>query len=213
MLVVDGYAAYGTAAKALGSCVRIATCWAHARRTLLEAEVSYPEATEAIALIGEVFLVERDLPSWWSIRDERLRAQGLAQIRETRDATTRPLVEALACWARAQQALPRSKLGEAITYLHNQWDGLCRFLEDPRVPLSNNAAERSIRGPVVGRKNFAGCKSVRGTEVAAMLYTLLESAKLARVETRSYLRAAAEAAITGAAPLLPHLHRARTRPR
>jgi hypothetical protein len=59
-----------------------------------------------------------------------------------------------------------------------------------------------------GPPNFAGCKSVRGTEVAAVLYTLLESAKLARVEPRGYLRAAAEAAITGKPPLLPHVHRA-----
>ena len=211
VLVVDGYAAYGTAAKALGSGVRIATCWAHARRTLREAEVSYPEATDAIAIVGELLLVERDLPSWTSITDERLRAQALAQIRETRDHKTRPLVEALACWAKAQQALPRSKLGEASTYLHNQWDGLCRFLEDARVPLSNDAAERAVRGPVVGRKNFAGSKSVRGTEVTAVLYTLLESAKLARVEPRSYLRAAADAALTGRPPLLPHVHRERIR--
>ena len=211
VLVVDGYAAYGTAAKALGGGVRIATCWAHARRTLLEAEVSYPEATEAIAIIGEMFLVERDLPSWSSITDVRLQAQALAQIREVRETKTRPLVEALAAWAKAQQALPRSRLGEAITYLHNQWDGLRVFLEDPRVPLSNNAAERCVRGPVVGRKNFAGCKSVRGTEAAAVLYTLLESAKLARVEPRSYLRAAAEAALTGRPPLLPHVYRERIR--
>lgn len=209
VLVVDGYAAYGTAAKALGGCVRIATCWAHARRTLLEAEQSYPEATEAVAIIGDMFLVERDLPIWSNITDEQLRAQALAQIRETRHAKTRPLVDALAAWARAQQALPRSKLGEAITYLHNQWDGLNMFLADPRVPLSNNAAERAVRGPVVGRKNFAGCKSVRGTEVAAVLYTLLESAKLARVEPRSYLRDAAEAALKGQQPILPHVHRAR----
>jgi transposase len=103
-------------------------------------------------------------------------------------------------------------VGEAITYLNNQWDGLCVFLDDPRVALSNNAAERCVRGPVVGRKNFAGSKSVRGTEVAAVLYTLLESAKLARVEPRAYLRAAAEAAITGRTPLLPHVHREQARP-
>jgi transposase len=63
VLVVDDYAAYGTAAKVLGSAVRVATCWAHIRRALLEAEVSYLETTEAIALIGEMFLVEQDLPN------------------------------------------------------------------------------------------------------------------------------------------------------
>ena len=80
------------------------------------------------------------------------------------------------------------------------------FLDNARVPLSNNAAERCVRGPVVGRRNFAGCKSVRGTEVAAVLYALLESAKLAGVEPRAYLRAGAEAALTGEPPLLPHVY-------
>lgn len=212
LLVVDGYQAYGTAARALGGRIRLALCWAHARRTLVEAEQSYPEASEALDVIGEMFLIERDLPDWRCITDDALRARALEQIRKTRLARTRPLVEALAAWARAQRTLPRSKLGEAITYLHNQWDGLCVFLDDPRVPLSNNAAERAVRGPVVGRKNFAGCKSVRGTEVAAVLYTLLESAKLSRVEPRAYLRAAAEAALRRREPLLPHVHREQTRP-
>jgi transposase len=63
----------------------------------------------------------------------------------------------------------------------------------------------------VGRKNFYGSKSVRGTQVAALFYTLLESAKLAGVEPRGYLRAAAEAALKGEAPLLPHEHRERLR--
>ncbi|MDB4988300.1 MAG: hypothetical protein JWN04_3478 [Myxococcaceae bacterium] len=211
LLVVDGYQAYGTAARALGGRIRLALCWAHARRTLVEAEESYPEASEALDLIGELFLIERDLPDWQCITDERLQAQALALIRETRQARSKPLVEALAAWAKAQQALKGSRLGDAITYLHNQWEGLVHFLEEPRVPLSNNAAERNLRGPVVGRKNFAGCKSVRGTEVAGVLYTLLESAKLAGVEPRDYLHAAAEAALTGTPPLLPHVYREQLR--
>ncbi|MDB4984823.1 MAG: hypothetical protein JWN04_1 [Myxococcaceae bacterium] len=122
-----------------------------------------------------------------------------------------PTVEAPAAWAKAQRALKGSKLGEAITYLHNQWEGLVRFLDEPHVPLSNNSAERSLRGPVVGRKNFAGCKSVRGTEVASVLYTLIETAKLSGVEPRDYLRAAVEAALTGKPPLLPHVYREQLR--
>ncbi|MDB4987213.1 MAG: hypothetical protein JWN04_2391, partial [Myxococcaceae bacterium] len=174
----------------------------------LEAEESYPEASEALDLIGEMFLIERDLPDWGCITDDGLRTRALEQICETRQTRTRPLVEALAAWARAQRALKGSRLGEAVTYLNNQWDGLLVFLDDPRVPLSNNAAERSLRGPIVGRKNFAGCKSVRGTEVAAVLYTLLESAG---VEPRDYLHAAAEAALTGKPPLLPHVYREQLR--
>ena len=211
LLVVDGYQAYGTAARALGGRIRLALCWSHARRKLVEAEESYPEASEALDLIGEMFLIERDLPEWQCITDEALRAKALAQIHEVRQTRTKPLVEALAAWAKAQRALKGSRLGDAITYLNNQWDGLVVFLEDARVPLSNNAGERAMRGPVVGRKNFAGCKSVRGTEVAAVLYTLLESAKLAGVEPRDYLRAAAEAALAGQPPLLPHVYRDRLR--
>ena len=100
LLVVDGYSAYRGAAKALGGRVRIAICWSHARRTLIEAEQSYPEAAEALDLIGEMFLVERDLPVWQSITDERLRARALAQIRETRNSRAKPLVEALAAGLR-----------------------------------------------------------------------------------------------------------------
>jgi hypothetical protein len=85
VLVVDGYSAYRAVAKALGGRVRIATCWSHARRPLIEAEQSYPEAAEALDLIGEMFLLERDLPVWQCITDEGLRARALAQIRETRD--------------------------------------------------------------------------------------------------------------------------------
>ncbi|MDB4988882.1 MAG: hypothetical protein JWN04_4060 [Myxococcaceae bacterium] len=92
---------------------------------------------------------------------------------------------------------------------NNHWDCLCVFLDDPRVPLSDNVAERCVRGPVVGRKNFAGRKSVRGTEVVAVLYTLRQSAKLARVEPRSYLRTAA--ALRGREPLVPHVFRERLR--
>ena len=70
------------------------------------------------------------------------------------------------------------------------WKGLVRFLDDPRVPIDNNATERALRGVVVGRKNHYGSKSRRGTEVAAVFYSLLESAKLAGVEPAAYLRAA-----------------------
>lgn len=72
------------------------------------------------------------------------------------------------------------------------------------MPLDNNATERALRGPVVGRKNHYGSRSRRGTEVAAILYSLLESAKLCGVEPKAYLRAAVLAALNGDSPLLPH---------
>ena len=91
-----------------------------------------------------------------------------------------------------------------MKYMIGHWAGLVRFLDDPRIPLSNNHTERAVRGPVVGRKNFGGCKSERGMEVTALLYSLVGSAKLAGVDPRAYLKAMAYASIRGEQLLLPH---------
>jgi hypothetical protein len=91
--------------------------------------------------------------------------------------------------------LPRSELGKAVRYMLDRWTGLTRFLDDPCIPLDNNAAERVLRGPVVGRKNHYGSKSLRGTQVAALFYTLCESAKLVGVDPHTYLLTATEAAL------------------
>ncbi|MCP4899162.1 MAG: IS66 family transposase [bacterium] len=91
--------------------------------------------------------------------------------------------------------LPKSKMGRAIGYMLKLWVGLIRFLDDPRISLDNNAAERALRGVVVGRKNHYGSKSKRGTEVAEVFYTLFEIAKLSGVDPRAYLTMAAKRAI------------------
>lgn len=74
------------------------------------------------------------------------------------------------------------------------WPGMARFLDDPRIPLDNNHTERGLRGAVLGRKNHYGSRSRRGTEVAALFYSLIESAKLCGVEPKAYLLATARAA-------------------
>jgi transposase len=203
VLMVDDYAAYQKAKKLLPN-MTIVLCWSHVRRGFVEALESYPECQQAIDLIGELFEIERDLPDWRVIKDPRLRADALAKIRDVRREQSRPRCDALLLWASEQRGLPGSLLRKAIAYMTTNWQDLTRFIEEPRAPLSNNAAERAMRGPVVGRKNHYGSKSQRGTEVAALFYSLLESAKLAGVDPAKYLRAAAEAAIRGGAALLPH---------
>ncbi len=85
------------------------------------------------------------------------------------------------------------------------WEtGLLRFLDDPNVPIDNNATERCLRGVVIGRKNHYGSRSERGTQVAALFYTLIESAKLAGVGPHTYLRVATHAALRDGAVLFPH---------
>lgn len=78
-----------------------------------------------------------------------------------------------------------------MRYKLKHWDGLKLFLEEPRIPLDNNAAERALRGPVVGRKNFYGNRSKHGAKVAAILYSVTETAKLRGVDPSKFLRAAA----------------------
>jgi transposase len=207
-LMTDAYSAYGAAKKGLSTKVVLAVCWSHARRGFIEALPSYPECAAAIELIGELFLIERELPDWQVIEDPVLRTAQLQYIREARASQSGPLLEKLRAWANEQRTLPQGKLGEALTYLKNQWDGLKLFLEDPRVPLSNNPAERALRGVVVGRKNHYGSKSKRGTEVAAVFYSLLESAAMGGVDPKAYLRAAAVAALTDQPPLLPRAFKA-----
>jgi transposase len=108
---------------------------------------------------------------------------------------SRPILVRIWQWATVQVGLPRSDFGKAVRYMLKRWAGLTRFVEDPRIPLDNNAAERALRGPVVGRKNHYGSRSLRGTEVAAACYTLCETARLVGVDPRAYLLRAVYAAI------------------
>jgi len=118
-------------------------------------------------------------------------------MQKLRDERSRPAIKQLLEWALEHRGtvLPKSKMGKAIEYMLNLWEGLTRFLDDPRVPLDNNGAERALRGVVVGRKNHYGSRSKRGTEVAALFYTLFETAKLSGVNPQGFVLEAAKRAI------------------
>ncbi len=105
------------------------------------------------------------------------------------------MIDEIRTWLMTQRALPRSSLGKAIAYTSGLWPGLVRFLGDPKIPLDTNGVERALRGVVVGRKNHYGSRSERGTRVAALFYSLIESTKLCGVEPRAYLGEATRRAI------------------
>lgn len=197
--MTDGYAAYEALAKRSGA-FKVAHCWAHVRRKFVEAEPFFAGAKTAIDLIGELYAIEGRCPTG---------PPGDEMRRKLRDERSREIVRRLQAWALETRALPQSALGQAIAYMGGVWKGLVRFLDDPRVPIDNNGTERALRGVVVGRKNHYGSKSRRGTEVAAVFYSLLESAKLAGVEPAAYLRAATLAALRGERIPLPHENAAR----
>jgi len=202
IVMADGYTAYDALSRA-GPSFTLAHCWAHVRRKFIEAAPHFPEPCgQVLDLIGQLYAVEGEIPS---PSDPADRAAALALRHRLRQERSRPLVRAIRGWAVAQRPLPESCLGKAVAYMLGLWKGLTLFLDDPRIPLDNNATERGLRGVVLGRKNHYGSRSERGTEVAALFYSLIESAKLAGVEPKLYLLAATRAALANRqAVTLPH---------
>ena len=193
--MADGYGVYGSLSKEDGSFT-LANCWVHVRRKYLDIESFFPvKVGEVVGMIGELYAVEREAAE--GPDPEALRARLRAE-------RSREIVGRIHRWALETESLPQSGLRKAIEYMGSLWKGLTRFLDDPRIPLDNNASERALRGPVVGRKNHYGSQSRRGTEVAALFYSAIESAKLAGVEPKAYLRAATHAALQGDPIPLPH---------
>jgi transposase len=168
-----------------GPGITLAGCWAHVYRKFEEAAPDHPEAELALKWIGELYEIDE-------------KADGdLEKKAELRRDEAREVAEKFKTWLWSQAVLKSLSIGKAAAYTIANWDRLTRFLDDTRIPLDNNATERAIRGPVVGRKNHYGSKSRRGTEVAAILYTLVETAKLHQVDPATYLRAAVRAADRG----------------
>lgn len=190
ILVADGYMVYRNLRKKRPDAIRLAHCWAHADRHFRDAKDPPGAIREIRDLIHELYEIDRQVggpfPGDGGAQDRR------AQLRRERSA---PVVAEIRQWAFSQGGLRRSSFGKAVQYLLKYWDGLTLFLADPRVPLDNNAAERALRGVVVGRKNFYGTRSKRGAKVASILYSLIETAKLRGVEPGEYLRRVALAAI------------------
>jgi transposase len=188
-IVCDALSTHGAGARA-GPGIVLAGCWAHVFRKFKEAQPDHPEAERALTWIGALYEIDA-------------RADGdTAQLAKLRRSESAAVLAELKAWLGDQIFLTSLSIGKAAAYTIANWDRLTRFVEDARIPLDNNATERAIRGPVVGRKNHLGSKSRRGTEVAATFYTILETAKLHGVNPAAYLAAAVMAAERGVA-LMP----------
>jgi transposase len=189
-VVADGFAVYDVLARD-GPTFTLARCWAHVKSNFDDVAEQWPSAyTDISTLIGELYAIERLVPGPFPGATD---AQALRlQLRQER---SRPVLDRIWQWATVQVGLPRSDFGKAVRYMLDRWQGLIRFVDDARVPLDNNAAERALRGPVVGRKNHYGSRSLRGTQVAALFYTLCETAKLTGIDPHAYLVKALYAAI------------------
>lgn len=168
-----------------GPGIELAGCWAHVFRKFEEATPDHLEAHIALGWIRELYEI-----------DERA-GDDAARRLELRRTESAAVLEKFKTWLWNQASLKTLSIGKAAAYAVGNWSRLTVFVNNPLVPLDNNGTERGIRGPVVGRKNHYGSKSKRGTEAAAILYSLLETAKLHDVDPAHYLREAVRAADLG----------------
>lgn len=189
ILQVDRYAGFNDMFREgwADSPMTRANCWAHARRQFFElVDVAHqlkrkkggtllisPLANEALEQIDQIFAIEREING--QTADARLR------VRQERAA---PLVRKLEAWMREQRnGLSRhDPVAKAINYLLNDWTGFTTFLADGRICLTNNAAERQLRGVARGRKAWLFVGSDRGGERAAMMYSFFGTARLNEVD-------------------------------
>ena len=171
-----------------------ALCWSHARRKFIEladvadavrkgkaAHAISPVALKAVERIDALFAIERDLNGFSA--DAR---------REARQELSQPLVEELRAWFRRERAQMsrHNPVAKAINYMDEKdgrWDAFTRFLHDGRICLTNNAAERVLRGIALGRKAWLFAGSQRGGERAAFMVTLIVTAKLNDVDPQAWL--------------------------
>jgi transposase len=204
IVLCDGYKAYETVQKDLPN-VRLAHCWAHARRHFVEAEPNYPkECEQALDFIGKLFEIERELASPDALEGDE-KSAAIRARKKARKERSRPVIDTLRTWALEQRGLPKSGLRKAIDYMLSYWIGLTAFLDEPLLDIDNNRTERALRGMVIGRKNHYGSRSEAGTQAAAILYSLVESAKLCGVDPSEYLMLACMRAIEkDGSVLLPH---------
>ena len=161
--------------------VREAACMAHVRRKFYDLQVAQkaPVAEETLQRIAALYAIEKEI-----------RGHPPEERCQVRQARSRPLLEALRAWWESclSKLSRKTETTAAIKYALARWEALTRYLEDGRLEIDNNAAERALRAIALGRKNYLFAGSDAGGERAAALYTLIGTAKLNGVDPEAYLR-------------------------
>jgi hypothetical protein len=192
ILQVDGYAGYNKliAPDRIGPDIRLAYCWAHARRKLVEItrNGSAPIAEDGVKRIGELYRIEAKLRGL----DPEARLAG----RHERSAQLGADMQSWLVRHRARVAT-KSPLGEALAYIAKYWDGLKLFLTDGRIEIDNNTVERTIRPIALNRKNALFARHDTGAENWATIASLIETCKLNAVDPLAYLSATLSAIVNG----------------
>ena len=161
--------------------IKEAACWAHVRRKFYDIHVATdsPIASEALTRIGELYGIEAEIRG----RSSEIR-------RQIREARAGPMLTNLHQWliATVKKLSKKSDLAGAIHYALARWRALTRYRDDGRVEIDNNAAERALRAVALGRKNYLFAGADCGGERAAVIYSLIGTAKLNEIDPEDYLR-------------------------
>jgi hypothetical protein len=175
-MTVDGYPGF----ERLGADIKLAACWAHARRKFYEVDqaTTSPIAAEALWRIAELYAIET-----------AIRGQTATERQGVRQSSSLSRVMEMKSWLQIQftRIPPRGALADAIRYALSRWDALCCFLDDGRIELDNNTVERAIRPVALGRKNHLFAGSDGGAQRWATVASLITTAKLNDVEPLAYL--------------------------
>jgi transposase len=161
--------------------IQQAVCWAHVRRHFYDLEQAHasPIAQQALQRMATLYKVE-----------DQIRGKPPEERRAVRQAESKPLLDSLRQWLETtlSKLSRKSDTTAAIRYALSRWDALTRYIEDGHIEIDNNAAERSLRGVALGRKNYLFAGSDAGGERAAATYSLIGSAKLNGLDPEAYLR-------------------------
>jgi transposase len=183
VLMVDRYSAYKAMAQVKLGNVVLVFCWAHVRRDFVTVGKGWSEHKEwALAWLRRIRALYR--------HDRRRRsAKPDSADFTTADVDLRQTVAAMQTQANAELADPKlpTPCRKVLTSLQEHWSGLTRFLDDRRIPLDNNASERRVRGPALGRKNYYGSGSLWSGRLAATLFSLLATLSMAKINVRTWL--------------------------
>ena len=183
VLVVDRYSAYKAMSWVKDGVLVLAFCWAHVRRDFIRVGKGWPELkTWALQWLRRIRVLYR-------LNDRRLAAQKDAAAFAEADGRLRQAVAEMKTQmetelARADLATPCRK---ALESLQEHWEGLTRFVDDPRIPMDNNASERRARGPAVARKNFYGSGSLWSGQQAAAMFSIFATLSLWKLNPRKWL--------------------------
>ena len=181
ILSVDRYIAYKVIAKE--ALLILAFCWAHVRRDFISHAKEYPEQEtwtfEWRDLINELFHINNQRITYKKSSDRFINFDN--QLRNKIQLMEKKYL------AQLDDESTHDKSEKVLESLKNHWDGLTVFVDYPEIPMDNNAAERQLRNPIIGRKNYYGSGSVWSSELSAMLFSIFDTLKLWKINTSGWL--------------------------